>query len=452
MAFKHPRSSKAATAEILGFESLSLRQKSRSQSGFSLKNLKLGQNPGQTVSVDAIPYKLAKVYNGDKEWFVHYSYWSLSKRKYEREKVRIDQRGLNKEDRQILLDDVARELNEELRARNRRKEYHRELTKESKKRLNASLVEVLAMAAARPVGKKDGQIAPSRKSSYLALATKLEQFYVEHPAFNNTHPLDLDDRFIIAYRGYLQAEDFTGKTINKHLWTIGAIMEECGIKMDIEAYRVKQIKNETNKYPPLTHEEKEIAFAYWKEVNPGYYLMLLCQYYTCIRPAELHRLQVKNFNFKDHTIYVPWADSKNGLSAHVQMFEPLKEALLAAKVHKLPADTFLFGWQCQPSNEEYKGDWASKTWSKHRARMGMPIEKQPYGLKHTFNKDYVENNKKKGGIDWEFLRRHNRHATVQQTQQYISELTAYHLDTKKAKILDYSGQKDTKRKAGRSAA
>jgi hypothetical protein len=71
--------------------------------------------------------------------------------------------------------------------------------------------------------------------------------------------------------------------------------------------------------------------------------------------------------------------------------------------------------------------------------MGMPKEKQSYGLKHTFNVDYVENNKYK--IDWEFLRRHNRHATVQQTQAYISTLTAYFIDETQSVILDYTDEK-----------
>lgn len=59
-----------------------------------------------------------------------------------------------------------------------------------------------------------------------------------------------------------------------------------------------------------------------------------------------------------------------------------------------------------------------------------------YGLKHTFNKDYVENNKK--NIDWEWLRRHNRHATIQQTQDYISGLPAYFLGEIKSTIIDHT--------------
>lgn len=64
------------------------------------------------------------------------------------------------------------------------------------------------------------------------------------------------------------------------------------------------------------------------------------------------------------------------------------------------------------------------------------VDRQMYSLEHTFNMDYVENNK--NNIDWEWLRRHNRHATIQQTQDYISGLTAYFLDQKTNIILDHT--------------
>jgi len=96
---------------------------------------------------------------------------------------------------------------------------------------------------------------------------------------------------------------------------------------------------------------------------------------------------------------------------------------------------YLFDVHCKPSFTIYEGDAHSKAWMRNRVEMGMPTEKQMYGLKHTFNVDYVENNK--GNIDWEWLRRHNRHATIQQTQQYISTVTAYFLDERKAKIINH---------------
>jgi len=381
-----------------------------------------------------LPYKLAKVYNGANEWFVHYHYWSISKEKYVRVKVRLEQWKLPPSERQKQLNETCDEINAELRQRNRRSEYHDEKIQRGKsKHADITIVQALIQAA------KNKEIAESRAKTYHGLATKLKEFYKKHPAFSKSFPQDVDDRFINTYRRYLKDEKYVGKTINKHLWALQALLAELGLTVDLKKYRVRQIKNETGKYPPLTHEEKEMAFAYFHIKHPGYYLMLLCQYYTCIRPAELHRLKVKNFDLERGTIFVPWLDSKNGLSAHVQLLDPLARALEAAGIKKLPIDWYLFGDKCNPGPIEYHGDYASKTWSINRKRMNMPDSKQAYGLKHTFNRDYVENNK--GAIDWEFLRRHNRHATIQQTQDYISELTAYFLDQGKSVIMDYTSGK-----------
>jgi len=68
----------------------------------------------------------------------------------------------------------------------------------------------------------------------------------------------------------------------------------------------------------------------------------------------------------------------------------------------------------------------------------MPMEKQVYGLKHTFNIDYyVENNKY--NIDWEWLRRHNRHSDIKQTQEYFRPDCIF-LDETESIILNYNIQ------------
>ena len=89
-----------------------------------------------------------------------------------------------------------------------------------------------------------------------------------------------------------------------------------------------------------------------------------------------------------------------------------------------------------PSKENYDGDYSSKYWLKHKDRIGLPEKKSMYGLKHSFNVDYIENNKK--NIDWEWLRRHNRHADQKITQRYISGLTAYFIDETKNLFFDYN--------------
>jgi integrase len=385
------------------------------------------------------PYKLAEVYNGEKEWFVYYHYWSLSKEKYVRHKVRLGKRDLPEEHRLRMLTEIRDSLNREFKIRNKTGRYQDESRPKAVAKISRTLLEWLDIA------KLDEKLETSWKVTFSQVRNKLNEFYRQYPAFDGYLVNNINDIFLRTYVEFMKENGLASKSINKHLWGIEALSgwlkqhKHLSARIETKEFRVQEIKNETDRYPPLTHAEKELAFNYFKEHNPGYLLMLYCQYYTCIRPAELHRLQVKAFDLTRNTIFVPWLDSKNGLSAYVQILSPLAKALKAAGIEKLPKDWYLFGDKCQPSSVQYSGQFASNTWTKHRTKMGMPKEKQSYGLKHTFNVDYVENNKYK--IDWEFLRRHNRHATVQQTQAYISTLTAYFLDETQSVILDYTEEK-----------
>ena len=129
--------------------------------------------------------------------------------------------------------------------------------------------------------------------------------------------------------------------------------------------------------------------------------------------------------------------AKNGLSKHVQILEPLLQALNEYGISTLPADYYLFGEQGKPGPTKIKKtSWSANLWFRDAPALGLAgTSKTPYSFKHTFNIDYIENNKK--NVDWEWLRRHNRHATIAQTQEYISDLTAYFLDEGNANILDY---------------
>jgi len=59
---------------------------------------------------------------------------------------------------------------------------------------------------------------------------------------------------------------------------------------------------------------------------------------------------------------------------------------------------YLFTNHCKPGKEMVDNDYSLKLWYQHREKMNMPAGKSAYGLKHTFNIDYVENNKQQ--VDW----------------------------------------------------
>ena len=389
--------------------------------------------------LDFPPYKLATVYNGSKEWFVQFYYYNRQTKKYIRQKARLKIRGLSEKEKIKMLNDYCHTINVELKKRNATFTYHDEVVQNVNNFDRHTAVADVVLHVSNYA-----EISDDRKQALKDTSANFAAFINTTPIFSELEIEHIDDKILKLFIAWckIEPQKRAGKTINKYLASLQFVSEWLHREKLITTtfstkhLRVSAPNNETGKYPPLTHAEKTAVFEYYKKANPNYYLYILFVYYTCIRPAELHRLKIENIDLEKKTIFVPWYDSKNGLSAYVQLLQPLIDAILASNILKSPKSHFLFNQKWMPSKENYDGDYSSKYWLKHKDRIGLPEKKSMYGLKHSFNVDYIENNKK--NIDWEWLRRHNRHADQKITQRYISGLTAYFIDETKNLFFDYN--------------
>jgi integrase len=396
---------------------------------------------------EVMPYKKAYVYNGENDQFINLTYWSKKDKKYVRKKLRLVLGfRLNKERKEYALNFACNELNKIIAVRNRQGLFHEDfISTDGIPLFNFyDWIKKFSEVAGN-------DLAESTRKTIGNLYYSYGLFLKANPVFGKNTPSQISDTVLREYVKHLQEQDKVGKTINSYLWAIKMVSEKLVEKkvleepIDTEKYRVKQVKNESGRYRPLTEEEKTKIFGYFRNTDQGYYLYLLCIYYTCIRPSELKRLLVENFDFSGGKIYVPWYTSKNGLTKYVQILSALNGALLDSGIDKLNKKWYLFSNLHKPGAEQYTGKWSSDKWRAACNKLGIDETANMYGLKHTFNVDYVERNKK--DIDWEWLRRHNRHATIQQTQEYISGLTAYFLDETKATIKDYHIAENTQSNA-----
>jgi len=422
-----------------GFDSRTCYNETRSQSGFLIHtDTESDQTLYQIYSIiknanqlNIKPYKLAQYYLGKKEHFVYYSWYSLERKKYIREKVFLKQSGLTIEEKQRSLIKLCNDLNAQFTIQNSKGIYD---TPDNREKYSLEIKYWLQLATS------DEEVGKEQRKLFTSLLTKIEKIKWQKKELDQFPPSTIK-----AFVKLLHKDQLAGKTINNYLWAIekisayakgkGAINSE--IKTDL--FRVAQPQNETGRFPPLSNSEKELVFEYYKKHNPPYYLFILTLYYTCIRPKELHRLKISNINFENGTIFIPWFKAKNGLSNHVQILKPLMEAFRYYGLDKTDSKYYIFSTKCLPGKTHYQGNYCSDQWLNNRVKIGIDDSRQMYGLKHTFNVDYVNNNHH--ALDWEWLRRHNRHATITQTHQYISGLTAYFLDESKANIFDYFKKK-----------
>lgn len=110
------------------------------------------------------PFKRAKVYDGDNEWFVQY-HWSRIEGKYIRKKARIGFRGLDRDFRKMLLQNLCDELNVTFKIRNKNFDYLDEATE-----LNISVAEAIQpLTEWIELTKKDPDIEKSWHKSFSEL-------------------------------------------------------------------------------------------------------------------------------------------------------------------------------------------------------------------------------------------------------------------------------------------
>ena len=385
-----------------------------------------------TKTPDILPYKLAKIHAGDKEQFIFYSYWSKIHNKYIRQKVRAAARGakISKPDRMTILNASLKEINNEFKRRNQLGIYHEDIVGAVGVKAYIFYVNNIIETAKLPDSSR--RTLRSYHSAFVRFQVHSQKTFT---------PLNVDAQVMDSFKQFLQAEGKANKTINEYLWAAQVVSEALAKKgvipkaQNLSDHHVKKIKNQTLKYRPLTHQEKDAIFNHARQTNPSFYLYLLHIYYTCIRLSEAKRLLIKHYDLTGRKITVPWYSAKNGLTNHVQILEPLGEALKDMNIKNNPASHYIFGKKFAVGPHQYTGKNDSDIWRRECKKIGLSDDAMMYALKHTFNVDYVENNI--NNINWEWLRRHNRHATIQQTQEYIYSMIPHFLDETQSKILNY---------------
>jgi len=378
---------------------------------------------------------------GKEEQFVSVSWFNRNTGKYEREKIRLGVKNIPKPQKKALLYELCAKIGTEVKARNKSRIYHDDSVFDFEEKVYP---DGLIMASFK-LFKEDPENPEYQRNQAQAFMTRFAEFGKEFPMVLKMNVSMITKPIIAKYVKFLQTQELTGKTINTHLWVLGKLMARisqstCKVfSFEPEKLRVKQIKNETERYKPLSEEQVEAIFSFFKnhpeEYYRNYYRFLAFIYYTCIRPGEIMRLQLQHINLRDRTIYVPWYKAKNGLSKYVQILDPLYKILTEMDLSQYHQDDHLFSHRFFPGSVKKTSKNVSELWLIAVKELGI-VDRQMYGLKHTFNKDYVENNK--ANINWEWLRRHNRHATIQQTQDYISGLTAFFLDESQNIILNHT--------------
>ena len=122
---------------------------------------------------------------------------------------------------------------------------------------------------------------------------------------------------------------------------------------------------------------------YCKEEDPEFLLACYLLYYCFIRPVEMTRLRVGDFNMQTGTITIPASCSKNHKTQTVTVPKKVLFHAINIGVFSAPAEDFIFSDRLKPGETEIDTKIFRDHWEKVRKALHLKKEWKFYSLKDT---------------------------------------------------------------------
>ena len=153
--------------------------------------------------------------------------------------------------------------------------------------------------------------------------------------------------------------------------------------------------------------------------HPNYEIVMHLVFTSLIRPSEIERLQVRDFDLKNKCIHIP----ANKAKTHKDRDAALSDTCIAMLIPLLSKPGILPTWYLINSNYEcgpepcYHGMF-KKHWMKIRKECGLPDEMQLYSLKDSGITEMLE-----AGVSINQVKEAAGHADISTTNKYIGKDT-----------------------------
>lgn len=122
---------------------------------------------------------------------------------------------------------------------------------------------------------------------------------------------------------------------------------------------------------------------YCKENDPNFLFACYLLYYCFIRPVEMTRLRIKDFNLKDCTVTIPGAASKNKKTQNVTMPKKVLHYGIELGIFNHPMTSLVFSTHLRPGTEQINPKKFRDHWEKLRKALRLKKEWKFYSLKDT---------------------------------------------------------------------
>ena len=219
--------------------------------------------------------------------------------------------------------------------------------------------------------------------------------------------------YVIIKRGV------NNRTHNNYLISYKSLFNEFIKREYIESNpftKIDKLPEEQATIVAYTKDELEII----KNELPGYdkwlYLASQLIFYCFIRPQELVRLKILNFNFERKEIIMTGNLTKNKRQETIVIPDAMMEILSQYNLERYSPKTRLFSKNLKPGMIEIAPTRIAEAWRIFADKAGLPNWKKMYDLKHTGAGMCVD-----AGINIRDLQLHLRHKSLEHTQIYLEK-------------------------------
>lgn len=131
---------------------------------------------------------------------------------------------------------------------------------------------------------------------------------------------------------------------------------------------------------------------YCREHDPHFLLACYLLYYCFIRPVEMTRLRIGNFNIKEGTITIPADCSKNKKTQSVTVPRKVLKYAVELGIFSAPIQYYIFSDKLCPGKTEIDPKIFRDHWQKLRRPLGLRPEWKFYSLKDTGITEMMQTN------------------------------------------------------------
>ncbi|TXC76093.1 tyrosine-type recombinase/integrase [Luteibaculum oceani] len=292
-------------------------------------------------------YKIAKIYDakGDlsQRWFAYFYTYDSKLNKLVRKREYVPN-SLNAEERYAALAKLVKSINKLLKEG---KIINQAPKQKAKKEI---VIESLELALER---KKNY----CTHRGYLSFRNALQHLkgWLKRNAFEKIYTTQFTKSHAIQYlRGTHQKRGWSAKTYNLQLGFIKTLFEDAierDVIKDNPFARLKSLPMQQSEIILWNDYQKRTLANWVKENDPQLFIVVLLVYHCFIRPQEIVRLTIGDFDLGSDIIYIKGSQAKDRKSKSVTLSTQLIE-LLTPILRAYPKDYLLISRDLKPGKKQ----------------------------------------------------------------------------------------------------